>query len=135
MINTQYFKNKKQGTLLVSLAGPMANVLLGWVFYNVLRFCTIYLPSTGLNRSLLLFFLVNVQVNLGLATFNLLPIPPLDGSHILESLLPPRLAYGYARLAPYGPFVLMILLISGGAQYIMNPIYSVLSHLLVRLSF
>lgn len=135
MINPQYFKNRKQGTLLVSLAGPVANVILGWVFYNILKFATIYLPSGAFGRALFLFLLANVQVNLGLAAFNLLPIPPLDGSHILAGLLPPRLAYQFSKLAPYGPFLLLILLVSGGARFFTNPIYSALSHLLIRLSF
>ncbi|NMB00523.1 MAG: site-2 protease family protein [Firmicutes bacterium] len=134
MINSHYFKNKRQAALLVSLAGPMANVLLGWVFYNVLKISSVYLPYSAFSNTLLLFFLINVQVNLGLAAFNLIPIPPLDGSHILASLLPPKASYAYARFAPYGRIVLIILLISGGARFIMNPIYNVLSSLLIRLS-
>ena len=134
MINTQYFKNKRQGTLLVSLAGPLANVLLGWIFYNGLKIANLHLPYSSFSSTLLMFLLINVQINLGLAAFNLIPIPPLDGSHILASVLPPRLAYNYARLAPYGPIVLIVLLISGGARFIINPIYNVLSTLLIRLS-
>ena len=134
MINTQYFKNKRQGTLLVSLAGPLANVLLGWIFYNGLKIANLHLPYSSFSSTLLMFLLINVQINLGLAAFNLIPIPPLDGSHILASVLPPRLAYNYARLAPYGPIVLIVLLISGGARFFINPIYNVLSTLLIRLS-
>lgn len=134
MINTQYFKNKRQGTLLVSLAGPMANVLLGWIFYNVLKITSLHFPYTKFSASLAMFLLVNVQVNLGLASFNLIPLPPLDGSHILASILPPRAAYNFAKLARYGPIILIVLLISGGARFIMNPIYNVLSSILIRLS-
>lgn len=135
MINAEYFKNRKQGTLLVSLAGPMANLFLGWIFYNILQFSLNYLPSGSLGRSVFLFFIVNIQVNLGLAAFNLLPIPPLDGSHILASLLPPRLAYTFAKWAPYGPLLLMLLLLTGRVSFIINPIYNVLSQILIRLSF
>lgn len=134
MINTQYFKNKRQGVLLVSLAGPMANILLSWVFYNCLQLANRYLPASPFSFTLVLFLLINVRVNLGLATFNLIPIPPLDGSNILASLLPPKAAYNFAKLAPYGPFVLILLLISGMAHVIMNPIHTVLTSLLIRLS-
>lgn len=135
MINPQYFKNRKQGTLLVSLAGPLANVLLSWVFYNLLKFVPNLVSNLSFARSLYLFLLVNVQINLGLAAFNLIPIPPLDGSKILAGFLPVRLEYKFSRLAPYGPIVLIILLITGWAQLIMNPIYTTLSHLIIRLSF
>lgn len=134
MINSHYFKNRRLGTMLVSLAGPVANLILGWLFYNVLRIAAPRLPYTAFSHTLMIFLLINVQVNLGLAAFNLIPIPPLDGSHILAGLLPPRAAYRYAQLAAYGPIILAILLISGGAGLIMNPIYRVLSQLLERLS-
>lgn len=135
IINPQYFKNRKRDTVLVSLAGPLANVLLGWIFYNLLRFIPSLVSSISVARSLYLFLLINVQVNLGLAAFNFLPIPPLDGSKILAGFLPPRLEYKFSQLAQYGPFLLMVLLITGGAQYMINPIYNVLSHLIVSLSF
>lgn len=135
IINPQYFKNRKRDTVLVSLAGPLANVLLGWIFYNLLRFIPSLMSSISVARSLYLFLLINVQVNLGLAAFNFLPIPPLDGSKILAGFLPPRLEYKFSQLAQYGPFLLMVLLITGGAQYMINPIYNVLSHLIVSLSF
>ena len=134
MINSQYFKNKRQGIVLVSLAGPLANVILGWLFYNTLRIAAPRLPYTAFTSTFLVFLLINVQVNLGLAAFYLIPIPPLDGSHILAGLLPPRASYRYAQLARYGPVLLAVLLISGGARLIINPIYSALSQLLVRLS-
>lgn len=134
MINTQYFKNKRQGTLLVSLAGPMANVILGWIFYNILKLASLHLPYSNFSATLVMFLLINVQVNLGLASFNLIPIPPLDGSNILASVLPPRAAFNFAKIARYGPVILIVLLISGGARFIMNPIYNVLSTLVVRLS-
>lgn len=134
MINAQYFKNRRQGTLLVSLAGPLANVILGWLFYNFARLAAPRLPFTTFSSTLMVFLLINVEVNLGLAAFNLIPIPPLDGSHILGGLLPPRASYRFSQLAPYGPVLLAVLLISGGARWIMSPIYRILSQLLLRLS-
>ena len=76
-INPAYFKNRKHGTLIVALAGPAANVVMAWLFYNLLRTVPFYLPTRALARTAQLFLYINVQYNLGLAAFNLLPIPPL----------------------------------------------------------
>lgn len=135
LINPQYFKNRKRDTALVSIAGPLSNVLLAWLFYNILRFVPNLMPSLSLARTMYLFLLMNVQINLGLAAFNLLPIPPLDGSKIVAAFLPPKVEYKYHQLAHYGPFLLILLLVTGGAQIIINPIYSVLTKLIVALSF
>ncbi|MCK9526643.1 MAG: site-2 protease family protein [Limnochordia bacterium] len=134
MINSQYFKNKRQGTILVSLAGPLSNLITAWIFYNLVSIFGDYMLGSGTGQTLFLFLIINVQMNLGLAAFNLIPIPPLDGSHILAGLLPRRLAYQYSRLAPYGPFVLMALLIFGGSRYLINPIFNLLYRILDGLS-
>lgn len=134
MINSQYFKNKRQGTVLVSLAGPLANLLTAWIFYNLVSVFGDYMIGSSMGQSLIMFLFINVQMNLGLAAFNLIPIPPLDGSHILSGLLPRRLAYEYSKLAPYGPFVLIALLIFGGSRYLINPIFNVLLRILDGLS-
>ncbi len=89
---------------------------------------------SAIGQTLIVFLYVNVQINLGLAAFNLIPIPPLDGSHILAGLLPPRLRLQYARFAPYGPFVLVALLVLGGTRYLINPIFNVLFRILESLS-
>ena len=134
MINAHYFKNKRQGTLLVSLAGPGANMITAWIFYNLVSVFGTYLMRSGIGHSLILFLYINVQMNLGLAAFNLIPIPPLDGSHVLAGLLPRRLSYRYAQLAPYGPILLIALLLLGGSRYLVSPIFNVLIQILDRLS-
>ncbi len=134
-INSSYFKNRKQATILVSLAGPFANIISAWIFYNLMRFTGFYLANASFAIALFIFFQISVQMNLGLAAFNLLPIPPLDGSHILQGFLPPRLEYEFSKLAAYGPLLLMLLLITGGARYIINPIYNVLINIITTLSF
>ena len=134
MINAHYFKNKRQGTLLVSLAGPGANMITAWIFYNLVSVFGTYLMRSGIGHSLILFLYINVQMNLGLAAFNLIPIPPLDGSHVLAGLLPRRLSYRYAQLAPYGPILLIALLFFGGSRYLVSPIFNVLIQILDRLS-
>lgn len=134
-INANYFKNRKQGTIFVSLAGPLANIISAWVFYNLMKFTALHLSGTSFTIALFIFFQISVQLNLGLAAFNLLPIPPLDGSHILQGFLPGRLEYKFSKLASYGPLLLIILLVTGGARFIMNPIYGALVKLVTALSF
>lgn len=123
MINPVYFKDRRKGSILVALAGPLANITLAWVFYTMHSFW----PIIGqFSYFMQVFFLINIQLNLGLAAFNLLPFPPLDGSKIVAGLLPPRMAYSYQRISQYGPFLLILLLVTGLAQFVLQPIYRVL---------
>lgn len=108
-INPVYFKDRKRGTLIVSIAGPLSNFLMAWLFYNLAQVVPRWMPTWSLHLTTRLFLELNVAYNLGLAAFNLLPLPPLDGSKIVSSLLPPRWEYNYLRYAQYGPFVLMLL--------------------------
>lgn len=105
-VNPRNFANWRQGMMLVAAAGPLANVTL--VFILGLLF------QLGLiDQSTLLARMVyaTIQINAILAIFNLLPIPPLDGSKILSGLLPPAQAIAYDRVAAYGPVLLLLLLI------------------------
>jgi len=83
-INPYNFKDQRYGSAKVAAAGPLANISLALIFGLALRF----LPMIYNIRGLSLIFLYIVQINLILAIFNLLPVPPLDGSHILFTFLP-----------------------------------------------
>lgn len=112
--NPSYLKRPRLGTLLIALAGPLSNLLAIAVFGLVFRFL---LPSFSLDaENLLVIFLVFlIQINLILMVFNLIPIPPLDGSRILFALLPSRYAHLAFTLERYGPFLLIGLLLFGGS--------------------
>lgn len=112
--NPSFLKRPRLGTLLIALAGPIANLLAITVFGLVFRFL---LPSLSLDtENLLVIFLVFlIQVNLILMVFNLIPIPPLDGSRILFALLPKRYMGVAFALERYGPFLLIGLLLFGGS--------------------
>lgn len=103
-IDSRYFKDPKKGIVLSSLAGPATNILLAFLSMVILRLVglipklvgLIPIHSQGLYLALnyvAMFFSSMVSVNLMLAIFNLLPIPPLDGSKIFFSLLPERIYY------------------------------------------
>ncbi|HHT27543.1 MAG TPA: site-2 protease family protein [Firmicutes bacterium] len=112
----QNFRNPNTGMLLVSVAGPAANLALAVIFgllFKVAVPILLRLDATY-QDPLIMLLLIGVQLNLMLAVFNLFPIPPLDGSKILLTLLPGRLAAVYAALEPYGFLVLFLLLRFGG---------------------
>ncbi len=106
MINPNYFKNLKRDTALVSLAGPLSNFLLAFVG----MFGLLYLYPLTKSLYVFEFFSIWVIANISLGVFNLIPIPPLDGSKIFLSLLPRRLYYEILRYEQFGFIVLIIAL-------------------------
>jgi Zn-dependent protease len=110
-INPYNFRDQKWGEAKVSLAGPAANFLIAVFFGLLLRFLP--LPQALVNP-----FAVIVIYNLVLAIFNLIPIPPLDGSWILLSLIPDRfLRFKYA-LKQYGLYILIFLIVFSGFSWV-----------------
>ncbi|MDO8633393.1 MAG: site-2 protease family protein [bacterium] len=103
-INPMNLTDQKWGNLKVALAGPASNVILAVVFGLVLRFTP--LNSTGPLFEAILHI---ININLLLALFNLIPIPPLDGSHVLFTLLPRSLDALKNFLAQYGPLLILFL--------------------------
>jgi Zn-dependent protease len=107
--------------MLVAAAGPLMNLLLAVITVNVfvqgLQFGW-YSPYETLPQSMLFV----ARINLLLMVFNLLPIPPLDGSRVISALLPNPLAYRYNQLEQYGFFILIGLMFIGGFTYIVWPI-------------
>jgi Zn-dependent protease len=95
-VSTYYFKNRQRGMAIVGAAGPVANFLLAVVFGVILRFVgqPLYDAGTSVTDVVLNALFVMVQINIVLGIFNLIPIPPLDGSRVLGAFLPRR-AYEY----------------------------------------
>lgn len=111
-VNPYFFKKRKLGMALVSIAGPVSNLLMAVLSLSIIL--VISLLDTGAHAFNFLnviveFLFVFAILNIGLAVFNLIPVPPLDGSKILFSLLPRR-AYGFIlRYERYGMFLLLVL--------------------------
>jgi len=114
-VNPQNFAHPRQGMLQVALAGPLANVTAAFVVGLLIK--TQSFPGTLWSD---LASMV-VWINVVLAVFNLIPIPPLDGSRILESLLPLEQAVAYARIQPYGTVLILVLLYTGVVGRVMFP--------------
>ncbi|MCK4244381.1 MAG: site-2 protease family protein [Candidatus Omnitrophica bacterium] len=107
-INPYNFRDYKRGIFFTGIAGPLSNIGLAFCFAFVFR---LFPGGTRSPFGLLLAY--GCLINLLLAIFNLIPIPPLDGSRVVSGLLPAHLEASYRRLEPFGIFIVMFLFISG----------------------
>lgn len=108
-VNPNYFKKPKQGMALTALAGPMSNFLLAFIMLLAARiFCDVASYSEA-NQRILDFILMVAILSIGLGLFNLVPIPPLDGSKVLFAVLPDRAYDQLMRYERYGMLVLFAL--------------------------
>ena len=120
-------RNPKKQMAWVALAGPLANLLMAFLWmvsYFVLQ-------SVGINEE---FFLemaeAGLKINLILFAFNLFPLPPLDGGRIMTSILPNRYAFRFARIEPYGFFIVLGLMLLNLLHYWMQPVMTLAAMLL-----
>ena len=128
-INSRYFKKPRRDIALTGLAGPVSNLLLATVFLLALRFLgygylMTLLPKTPLQANLiyftLLFLYYGVYLNVTLAVFNLLPVPPLDGSRIFYVFLPPQLYVKVMRHEQTISLIIMALLLLGPLSHLIS---------------
>ena len=117
-----YFLKKRRDMMLVAIGGPVTNFAIAAIFTAI----GAILNAVGIHTLELLWPLfVIAKINIVLGVFNLLPIPPLDGSHILEYFLPDSARATYERLAPFG-FIIILLILwgTGGAFFsLLNPLF------------
>ena len=141
-INPNYYKNPRQGMMFVSLAGPGANFFLAALFALIARLVVFFSSSTlyqlqaagygSLVQTIFVFFQLAVIINLSLGFFNLLPVPPLDGSKILMGFLPPKFDKYIRKLeGPYGMILLLLLAYTGILWSIIGPLVNTIYGLLL----
>lgn len=140
-INAMNFKDPRKGTLLVAIAGPLSNlataVVAGFILRAMIpRMITGELVFEGTYVVIPVIIILALVYGIALAVFNMIPIPPLDGSRILYAVLPERELRIYSRFEPYGVLLLLGLFIfgSGVFRYIFYPV-SILSEIFSGYSF
>lgn len=124
-INSYYFKNRKKGLVLVSLAGPLSNLVLAFVFMMIwgliekMVIAQVIVINTETMQTIifyaLAFFEIFTRVNIYLAVFNLFPIPPLDGSRLISLFVPEESYYRFSRYEQYIgiAFIALVIFIPG----------------------
>jgi Zn-dependent protease len=139
--NPLLWRDKTKANISVSAAGPISNFILAIIAFIILKIALmsgLFAPNQMANSYYNLigaapnqaFFveplgrILNILLilNISLGIFNLLPIPPLDGSHVMESLLPPKMAEAYAQLQPFGMLILFVLMYAGAFSIISIPL-------------
>lgn len=111
-VNPRNFKDSKKGMALTAIAGPISNLIMGFLFVFLSELFYSLEPSL-LTSSFYYFFYFAAVVNVNLAVFNLLPIPPLDGSRILQLLIPAKHYYKFLEYERYIVIVVFILILTG----------------------
>ncbi|MBQ1374948.1 MAG: site-2 protease family protein [Clostridia bacterium] len=114
-VNPMRFKNPKAGMAITALAGPVSNFILAFIFYVLAL--VVQINATGANGQIgqtaiavITFFSVCISMNIGLGIFNMIPVPPLDGSRVVTAFLPDRMYFGIMRYERYIMIGLMALL-------------------------
>jgi Zn-dependent protease len=132
-VNLRYLRQPRRDYMIVAAAGPISNLFLAIFAAFLLAIVPISPHTLGeSNVSVPIAELLSglVQLNVLLAVFNMLPIPPLDGGNVLAGLLPPNLAEVFNKIRPYGFILLYALILSGGFALLVLPPYRFILSLL-----
>lgn len=127
-INPMNFRKPRQGMALSAAAGPVTNILLALASFILARFIlaplSIISPAEvteAVIKPLLMIFSASIVMNVVLACFNMIPIPPLDGGRVLAGLLPSKQAISFSKIEPFGFIIVLLLIYTGIANLFIMP--------------
>jgi len=135
-VNPRYFKNISKGMMWVALAGPLSNIGLAIIFSIFHKIFLMLGPSVLAGAPMVfkpLYIMIeySILINISLAVFNMIPVPPLDGSKVLCHLLPPDKAFAFSKIEPYGFYILILLIMSGATERVISPVVFRTAELLI----
>lgn len=134
MVNPYNLRDPRRANIYISAAGPGSNIISasgGIVLFLILKNMGVFRGGAGSGVEILLFiFFYFIVINIYLAIFNLIPIPPLDGSGIIEGVLKGEALYNYQKIKPYGFIILLLIIYLGVLDVIANPIISFVLNIL-----
>ncbi len=135
MINSRNFNNPRRDDAIVSIAGPLANFLIAFIFVGLMKLTYMYMPYTVTTQILIEVLKSTVWINLVLMVFNLIPIPPLDGHHILGSIGGARVWNFYYKYYDQLRFAMLLIIVFRGFGRIITPPITFLFNFLVSIFF
>ncbi len=134
-VNPNNFRHMRRDDIYVSMAGPASNFIIAFIsalgIVIVSLFWPVALSSESIKSFLEQLLVYSIKINLLLALFNLVPIPPLDGSHVVASLLPPHLGDQYRSLGMIGMLILLVMMSLGIINAVIEPFFDFLLGFLV----
>ena len=133
-ITVENLRSPKRDMAFVAVAGPLSNLLMALLWALVMKIALLIAPAApALAMPLTYMGVAGITINAILLVLNLLPVPPLDGSRVVSSLLPDPVAWKFNRLEPYGLIILLALMVFGILGYVLEPGVSMIQNGIYRL--